>query len=378
MIPLLPFYAEQYGASPFVVGLLVSAYAFFQLLSGPILGQLSDRYGRRPILIISQIGTFLGFILLARANALWMVFVSRFIDGATAGNLSVAQAYIADVTVPEKRAQSFALIGIAFGLGFLIGPAVSGYLAHYGIQYPIYAAAGLSFLSIMGTVFILPEPKKHVTEATERKLGLFEMFSYRKDFQNPRISSTLYQFCAFFLSFSFFIAGFALFAERRFSWNGAAFGPREVGYTFAYSGFLGIIIQGGLVGRMVKKWGEERVVVFSFICAAIGYAILAFARTVPIVLLSATFSAFGGGVLRPALTSLVSRQSKQNEQGRVMGLIQSLNSLSSIISPILSGFFINMEWFHAWAGVMSAMSVWGLALILRARARSIRDPLVTV
>ncbi|MBC7385472.1 MAG: MFS transporter [Cryobacterium sp.] len=367
VIPLLPFYAEKYGASPSVVGLLVSAYAFFQLVSGPILGQLSDRYGRKPILIISQIGTFLGFILLARASMLWMIFLSRIIDGATAGNLSVAQAYIADVTKPEDRAKSFAIIGIAFGLGFLVGPAASGYLAHYGIHYPIYAAAGLSLLSIILTVLILREPAKHADEVEERKLGLFEILSYRKDFQNPKIKSTLYQFCAFFMAFSIFIAGFALFAERRFLSGGHPFGPREVGYLFAYSGFLGILIQGGLVGRIVKKFGEDRVVVFSFVCATIGYSILAYAHTVPIVMLSATFSAFGGGVLRPALTSLISRQSPASQQGRVMGLIQSLNSVSSILGPILSGLLIDRAWFHAWAFSMALASVAGLTINLRTR-----------
>ena len=142
ILPLLPFYAEKFGASPAVVGLLVSTYAFCQLIAGPILGRMSDHAGRRPLLLVSQIGTFIGFLILAYANALWIVFLSRIIDGLTAGNLSLAQAYISDVTEPKDRAKSFAIIGIAFGMGFLIGPGISGYLAQFSYQYPIFAAAG--------------------------------------------------------------------------------------------------------------------------------------------------------------------------------------------------------------------------------------------
>src|SRR5437660_6352002 len=162
MLPLLPFYAEQFGASPAVVGLLVSSYALCQLVAGPPLGALSDRIGRKPVLIISQVGTFIGFLILAAANSLWLVFVGRIIDGLTAGNLSVAQAYIADVTTAKERARSFAVIGIAFGIGFLVGPGASGYLtSHFGYQVPILCAAALSLLSIAGTTFLLPAVPPH-------------------------------------------------------------------------------------------------------------------------------------------------------------------------------------------------------------------------
>jgi MFS family permease len=375
VIPLLPFFAERFGATPFVVGLLVSAYAVCQLISGPILGQLSDRFGRRPVLIASQIGTFIGFLILARASALWVVFLSRFIDGSTAGNLSVAQAYIADVTLPENRAKSFGIVGIAFGLGFLIGPAVSGYLSHFGFEYPIYAAAGLSFLSILGTIFILREPPTHVSLAEERKLGLFEFGAYGKDFRNPRIGATLVQLSVYFLGFAIFLAGFALFAERRFTWEGRPFGPREVGYVFAFSGLIGIYVQGGLVGRMVKRIGEEKTVVFGFSSALVGYVILAFAPSLFWLLLSAAFSSFGG-CLRPALTSLVSRQAGPREQGRMMGLVQGLNSMSSIVGPIIAGLLIDQGWLTLWALLMAVTSVCGLALISRViiKSRNLTKP----
>src|SRR5436190_23849314 len=156
ILPLLPFYAESFGATPAVVGLLVSAYALCQLIAGPPLGHLSDRVGRRPVLLVSQIGTCIGFIMLGFAQTLWLVFLARIIDGLTAGNLTVAQAYISDVTEPQNRAKAFGLIGVAFSLGFLVGPALSGFLAQYSNQYPILAAAALSFTSICCTYFLPP------------------------------------------------------------------------------------------------------------------------------------------------------------------------------------------------------------------------------
>src|ERR1051325_5174498 len=155
ILPLLPFYAESLGASASVVGMLVSTYALCQLIAGPPLGQLSDHVGRRSVLLVSQIGTFIGFLMLAFARTLWLVFLARIIDGLTAGNLTVAQAYISDVTDPDNRTKSFGIIGIAFGLGFLVGPGVSGFLAQFDNTYPIFAAAGLSFTSIVCTYFLL-------------------------------------------------------------------------------------------------------------------------------------------------------------------------------------------------------------------------------
>src|SRR5271170_1302283 len=210
ILPLLPFYAERYGASPFVVGLLVTTYAFCQLVAGPMLGKLSDRFGRRPLLIVSQLGTFAGFIMLGFARSLAMIFFSRFLDGITAGNLSLAQAYIADVTEPEHRAKSFGIIGIAFGIGFLIGPALSGFLAQYDYTYPAWAAATLSFTSVLCTYFLLPQAKPHAAEEAAgpggKRLGLLNWGEYLKFFRKPELASVLHQFFLFCLMFSLFIS----------------------------------------------------------------------------------------------------------------------------------------------------------------------------
>jgi len=361
ILPLLPFYAEHFGASPAVVGLLVSTYAFCQLIAGPLLGRISDRTGRRPLLLVSQVGTFIGFLILAYANALWMVFASRIIDGLTAGNLSLAQAYISDVTKPEERAKSFALIGIAFGMGFLIGPGVSGFLAQFSFQYPIFVAAGLSFTSILCTYFLLPSSKPdHARDAASERLTIFGWSQYLRYFRDPAIAPLLWQFLAFAFAFSTFMSGFALFAERRFTWNGHPFGPKEVGYVYAYVGFLGVILQGGLIGRLVKKMGEAALVRAGFFMGSIGMAALAFSYSIPPMLVVSALASIGLGVLRPAITSLLTQRAQRSEQGTVLGLNQSLNSISQIVAPFIGGMLINQGWLPAWALVGAVVAAIGL------------------
>ena len=369
ILPLLPFYAQEFGASPRQIGLLVATYAACQLVSGPFLGQLADRTGRKPLLLISQVGTLFGFVVLGSATSLWMVFVSRAIDGMTAGNLSLAQAYVSDVTAKENRAKSFGIIGIAFGIGFLIGPAISGYLSQYGHRYPIYAAQGLSALSIVATAVLLPRARPQISDGSSgpggRRLPLLSWGRYAEYFARPELGTLLYQFFAFAFAFAAFISGFALFAERRLSWHGAPFGAKEVGYVFAFSGFLGIILQGGLIGRLVKRFGELRLTRWGFASFSVSYAMLAFVHRLPELLGSATLSSFGQAALRPALTAQITHNSRRDEQGMVLGITQSLTAVGQIIAPILTGFLIGHELIGAWALMAAAAAAVGLALNLR-------------
>jgi MFS transporter, DHA1 family, tetracycline resistance protein len=363
ILPLLPFYAEKFGASPAVVGLLVSTYALCQLISGPMLGRWSDHTGRRPLLLVSQAGTFIGFLILAYANALWLIFLSRVIDGLTAGNLSLAQAYISDVTKPEERAKSFALIGIAFGMGFLIGPAITGLLVQYSYQYPIFAAAALSATSILSTYFLLPSGAPSASDGTiPRKFTVFDWGNYVRFFRQPGLAGLLWQFFAFTLAFSMFMSGFPLFAERRFVWQAHAFGPKEVGYVYAYLGLLGVILQGGFVGKLVKLVGERTLVRAGFLCGLAGLAALAFTYGVPLLLVVTALASSGMGAVRPALTSLITQKAARSEQGVVLGLTQSLNSISAIVAPAVGGLLIDHSLLATWALVAAAIS--GVALFL--------------
>jgi MFS family permease len=376
ILPLLPFYSERLGASPAVVGGIVSIYAVFQLIAGPILGQFSDRVGRRPVLLISQAGTLAGFILLALSNQVWMIFLARAIDGATAGNLSIAQAYISDVTKPENRAKSFAIIGVAFGFGFLVGPAISGFLASFGYQAPILAACVLSFTSILFTYFLLPKREVvHQQNEAEgdtgpggKRLSLISWGEYRKYFRDRELARLLMQWLFFALSFSTFISGFALFAERRYHWNGHPVGVREVGFIFAFNGFIGMIMQGGLVGRIVKWIGENRVVQLGFASTLVFYAAIGFTHTIGQLLWVMAAGSILGAGLRPALTSLITQKAGRREQGVILGLTQSLTSIAQITAPLIAGVLIDKEMLTTWAVWAGLLA--GLALFFQSRTKA--------
>jgi MFS family permease len=363
IIPLLPFYAESLGASATVVGLLISSYALCQLVAGPVLGRISDHMGRKPLLIVSQIGTLIGFLILAFAHTLWLVFLSRIIDGLTAGNLSLAQAYIADVTKPEERTKAFGVIGIAFGIGFMIGPGISGLLSQYGLAYPIFAAAFLSASSVICTMTLLPRVTPHPDDTVTR-LSPFDWKGYVEYFARPKLGALLWQFFFFAFSFALFISGFALFAQRRYTWQGHEFGAHEVGYVFLYVGFLGVILQGGLIGRLVKWLGERTLVWTGFGIAAVGYGLLAWTQTVAQLIFATTVNA-GSGVLRPAVTSLITQQAGRREQGVVLGLTQSITSIAQIVAPVIAGVLIDRGQLNAWALTTAFVALLGMLVSLR-------------
>jgi len=362
VIPLLAIYAETFHATPLQATMLVSVYAACQLFAGPIIGHVSDRVGRKPMLLISQVGTFIGFIVMARAKALWMLYVARILDGSTAGNLSLAQAYISDHTEPSQRAKSFGLIGIAFGIGFFIGPSLTGYLsAKYGMTTPIYLAAVMSATSILCTATLLQGGRQSEHAFDDREAAL-HWKTYAKYFTRPGLRERLFQFLVYITSFSLFISGFALFAERRFTYQGHPFGPREIGYVFGYVGFLGIILQGGLIGRLVKRFGENALVAAGFVALAVGYFGLGIATSFVVLMIAGTLAAFGNGVIRPALTSLITQQAGRQEQGVVLGITQSLMSMASIVAPIVAGVLIQRQMLKEWAWVAAGLAAIGVAL----------------
>jgi DHA1 family tetracycline resistance protein-like MFS transporter len=366
VLPLLPFYSEQLGASPFVFGLIVSSYAACQLVAGPILGRLSDRFGRKPLLAISQVGTLIGLLILATANVLWLVFLARIIDGLTAGNLSLAQAYISDVTKPEERTKSFAVIGIAFGIGFAAGPGLAWLFYPYGPRAPIFAAAGLSLLSILCTLFLLPrnpprpEGMENDTDPPAARLSIFSPGAYLQYFHRPELSGLLWQFAFFTFAFSTFVSGFALFTQVR-----VHYGAKEVSQIFAYIGVLGIVVQGGLVGRAVKRFGESGLVRFGFAAALVAAIALGFSyKPSPIWLMAGLFT-LGTGVLRPALTSIISQVSSRREQGTVLGITQSLQSITQIVAPPLGTALIGWGMPVGWALIAALAALLGLLIPIR-------------
>ena len=365
ILPLLPFYAAKFGASPFTIGLLFASFAICQLLSGPILGRLSDRMGRKPLLMLSQVGTCLGFLIVCFAGNLFWVFVGRILDGLTAGNISLAQAAMSDHTAPRERAKAFGKIGIAFGIGFLIGPALSGFLAQFSYQAPILVGAGLSALSIAATYFLLPQdaPLKKSEAASEKApFRIFEVQSLINFFRIPHVRLRLIQIFLFILSFATYTSGIALFANRQLTINGQPFGPSEVAYLLAYGGLLGIILQGFIVGKLVHHFGEQKLVKAGFISMAVGFAILSFAHRLPLALFALTFASFGHGVLRPSLSSLLSQSATRHEQGALLGVSQSMQSIAQVLSPLIGGYLIDRSMTASWAVSASIFAGIGLCM----------------
>ncbi|MGI8787589.1 MAG: MFS transporter [Pyrinomonadaceae bacterium] len=341
VIPALPFYVESdaFKATPFEIGLLFASYSLMQFIFSPILGSLSDRVGRRPILFFSIIGSAVGYLFIGFAFALWMVFVGRIIAGITGGNISTAQAYIADVTTKKNRAKGMGLFGAAFGLGFIFGPAIGGILSRYGINVPFLFAAALSFANAILLYFILPESvKKGSFDATKiRKNRFAELI---ESLGNPQFGTLTAVYFFLVMSFSIMTYAFVLYTINRFGYT-----AEQNGYIFAFIGVLAVIFQGGLFGKLAHKFGENPLVIIGCAMMATSFFIIPYVS--PNVggltgLLAVTaFLAIGNSMASPALTSLASKFSEQGEQGRALGVMQSGASLARAIGPALGGVLLN-------------------------------------
>jgi DHA1 family tetracycline resistance protein-like MFS transporter len=338
VIPLLPFYAVRFGASPQQVTLLLAIYSLMQLFTAPLWGRLSDRVGRRPVLIVSMAASVLAYLWIGSATALWMLFAARALAGACAGNIAAAQAYIADITKPEERAKGMGLIGAAFGLGFIIGPALGGLLAGNNpatadIETPAWVAAGLSFIALSGVVLLLPEslPADRRGVGGPRRSRLSATLDVLR---RPVLSRLILIFFLVILAFAGMESTFALWAIGQFGW-----GPRQVGYVFAYVGVLSALLQGGLIGPLTHRFGEERLLLCGLALIGIGLLTMPAVRSLAVLVLATSALALGMGLTQPSLNSLISRRAGREEQGEVLGVSQSVGSLSRVLGPAAAGFF---------------------------------------
>ena len=337
VIPLLPFYALRFGGPPQEVTLLLAIYSLMQLFAAPLWGRLSDRVGRRPVLMISMAASVLAYLWIGSATAMWMLFAARALAGACAGNIAAAQAYIADITKPEERAKGMGLIGAAFGLGFIIGPALGGLLAGNNpatadIETPAWVAAGLSFLALWGVILFLPESLPADLRgmhggSRSRLKAIWNVLG------RPVLSRLILIFFLVILAFAGMESTFALWAIEQFGW-----GPGQVGYVFAYIGVLSAILQGGLIGRLARRFGEERLLRCGLALIGAGLLAMLFAHSIPRLAFAVSALALGMGLTQPSLNSLISRRAGREEQGEVLGVSQSVGSLSRVLGPAVTGF----------------------------------------
>lgn len=340
VIPVLPFYVEgqKFHATPSVVGFLFASYSVMQLVFTPILGRLSDRYGRRPILLYSIIGTGVAFLILGLASSVWMLFLGRILDGITGGNISTAQAYIADVTTPENRAKGMGMIGAAFGLGFIFGPAIGGVLSRWGISVPFFFASALAFSNAVLLYFTLPETvtPDHPARALAGERGFKQVVQSLKQ---SRLAVALGIYFLFITAFSIITTSFALFTMFRFK-----FDALHNGYLFAMVGVIGAFIQGVLIGKLTAYLSEAMLVIAGALLFSISVFMFPFIGPVhgglPALLAVIAVFAIGNSLATPALTSIASRSVGAGEQGSVLGVSQSVASLGRVIGPTLGGLLI--------------------------------------
>lgn len=338
VIPLLPFYAEHFHASPEVVTLVMASYSFTQFFFSPIWGRLSDRHGRKPILIISLAGISLSYLWVGFSSSLWELIAARAFAGAMAGNLAAAQAYIADITPPEKRAQGMGLIGAAFGLGFIAGPALGGILGGSNPHDPNFLApalssAGLSLVALLMAAFLLKEsldPETRSANAASAHRGRISILAAALG--EPGLRTLVILFFLVTFVFASMESTFALWSERAFGW-----GAQQNGYLFAYTGILAAFVQGGLMRRLAPRFGEGRLVVQGAVGLAVGLALIPFVGSLPLLLIAMALLAYGAGVCNPSLSSLISLAADRGQQGSVLGVSQSAASLARILGPALAG-----------------------------------------
>jgi DHA1 family tetracycline resistance protein-like MFS transporter len=354
IIPLLPFYAQTFGASPFVIGLLFASFSLSQLIAAPMLGDLSDRWGRRPVLIVSLIGTAVSFAMLAVAGSLMMLFAARIVDGLSGGNITTARAYIADITTEEDRARAFGILGAAFGLGFIVGPGLGALLSHISYTAPIWAAAAITLVATALAWIWLPETV-HRAQA-----GGAPWYAVADIARRANLRLLLGVDFIYWMAFAVYQTTFALFGARRFGFDAA-----ETGYLLSAFGFLGVIVQGGLVGPIVSALGERRTLVVGLVCAAAGWGGSALTHSVPVFVAMLVPGAIGIGLCNATLSALVSNAAGPHEQGRVQGAAGGLESLGRTLGPIWGNGTLQVVGEGAAYGSAAAVLLGGAALMLR-------------
>lgn len=364
ILPLVPFYAEKFGANAIVTGFLVASYAAAQLVGAPLLGRMSDRFGRRPILLVSILGTIVGFIFLGVANSLWVLFASRIVDGLTGGNISVAQAYIADISDEKNRSRNFGLIGAAFGLGFIIGPAAGGLLSnvgqgigvvngiHWQFALPSFVAAVLATVNWVAAYFYLPESlsAERRAQLAARPRQEFTLQNLRAAFQRPLVGPLLHTRFFFSLAFSTFQTIFPLYALVRLGLDAS-----QTAFILTYVGVLAVLVQGVLIGKITERFAEDKLIFWCMVIMTGGLAAWAVTPNVPVLLIVLAPLAFAGGVLSTVINSKLSKSVTPEEVGGTLGLSAALESATRAIAPSAGGILLGA--LGAWAPGIAAAAI---------------------
>ena len=328
LIPILPFYVEHFGAQKSTVGILFATFALCQFVAGPVWGNVSDRIGRKAVLIISQIGATIGWAMLAFAPTIGWVFAARVVEGVSGGNISVTQAYVADRVEPEERTRAFGYVGAAFSAGFVLGPAAGGFLLQkLGYAMPFLLAAALQVITLLATIFFLPE---RVAEkgVAEKAASLRDIPQY---FSEPRVAPVLVQKLSYSLGLYAWFAAFALILQAQLG-----FGASETSYFFAFFGVISVVLQIFVVGRLTTWLGVRRVSNVGFGSAVLFFALVPLVHTLPLMLLTIPLFAFGLSLTNATIATLLADAAPERARGTVLGVGSSLDGISGFIMPVIA------------------------------------------
>jgi DHA1 family tetracycline resistance protein-like MFS transporter len=323
VIPVMPRYAAELGAPTAWIGLLLTGYSAMQFVFAPIWGRLSDRVGRRPVLLVSIGMTAVGFVGYSLAPDFGWLLASRLFAGAATANLAIARAYVADVTTVENRAKGMGMIGASFGLGFILGPAIASWLSHYSLAAPGYAAAALSLANLVAAWIILPEPAQHVAAPHQRRFA-----ALTGELRHPGIRRLLLTSFIAILAFAALEATFSLLAKDVFQLDQA-----HVGFVFAYIGVVAVVMQGGLIGPLTRRFGETRLLVVGLGLQAVTFVFLPYVGTLGAMLAVLAPMSVGSGLTQPSISSLLSRMARKEDQGGTLGIGESASAMGRIIGP---------------------------------------------
>lgn len=356
VLPVLPFYLREMGASPLVFGIVLATEALSQSAASPLLGQLSDRYGRKRVLLISQAVAVVSLLLLSLAQSIFTVLLARFLFGFTAGNFSAAAAYAADNSSTNTRRQAIGIVNAALGLGAIVGAGLSSILSEISLIAPIYMALALSVSGVVVTTFGLKGGK--VVEQVGSKADQTKI-SFRAITSSPVIRVLIVVMLCHFFAYGMYTSQLPIFLADRFVWNGYALGPREFSYIIAADGVINIFVQLFLLGWLGKFFSERQLIVLIFALICTGFVSVGLANTIPVLAFAVLCISTGDALAKPTYLAALSVHVPAERQGVIMGTGQALVAVTDITSPVLAGFILGLGFYEAWIGAALAIAIIG-------------------
>ncbi|MDD4353883.1 MAG: MFS transporter [Candidatus Nanoarchaeia archaeon] len=348
ILPFLPYYVKSFGVSSIYVGLIIASFSFFQFFSAPIIGKLSDKFGRKPLIIMSQIATAIGFLILGFANSVFMIFLSRLVDGLFGSNMTLANAYISDVSKGKDRLKVYGYSGIIFSLGMFIGPAIGGFLATIDYSIPAFLAFFMSLITLGLTVVFLKETVNVSKDVKIKVNDFFPLKDFLAGMKNPLLKNIFFEFFFFIFSFSMLTSSMALFSEVQLK-----IGPDVIGLLFMFIGIVRILFQALVFPKLANKFSQDSLTITGLIMLIIGLVNIYFVNSLWMLFASFFFFSIGGALSRPSMISNISNKADDSNRGKIMGVFDSLSSISMIIAPIVGAFIID-NFYPGTIGIIAA------------------------